>query len=219
MNYYDKGEAEIALVPVATLLGRKDYRLITDYCIGCVGPVRTVCVFAQRDISQINKIYLDRDSRTSQRLVKVLCKYHWKVSPDFEECYVRDVDALDLEMDEAILMIGDKVFGRETEFSQSYDLGVEWQKMTGLPFAFAVWIARPDIAPQFVKSLNASLSKGVEDLDVVLEKNKNLAAKIELSTYFEKHIDFHFDDDKKEAFELYLHYASQFSEQSMKAEV
>ena len=43
---------------------------------------------------------------------------------------------------DAFLLIGDKVFDHEDEFIYSYDLAAEWREATGLPFAFAVWVAR-----------------------------------------------------------------------------
>ena len=44
ITYFDSGDVDIALVPVGNLLERSDYEIITDFCIGCVGEVRTVCL-------------------------------------------------------------------------------------------------------------------------------------------------------------------------------
>jgi len=206
MDYYDRGEADIALVPVVTLLERTDYEIVTDYCIGCVGAVRTVSLFSNENLEGVTKIYLDKDSRTSQLLVKTLCKKLWNIRPSFEECNVHNIRPEELNANEAVLMIGDKVFEVEDSFQNNYDLGVEWQKLTGLPFAFAVWIARNDIAPSFVKQLNHALSLGVNNIDAVLEQNKTLATKIDLSEYFSKYIDFHFNSEKEKALNLFYEY-------------
>jgi len=39
--------------------------------------------------------------------------------------------------------------------------------MTDLPFAFAVWIARPDFPQSEISKLNEALSIGVEDLELL----------------------------------------------------
>ncbi len=204
MDYYDEGAADIALVPVATLLDRSDYNIVTDYCIGCVGSVRTVCLFSNSKLSEITKIYLDKDSRTSQMLVKTLCKRSWKIQPLFEECDAREIHPESLKSHEAVLMIGDKVFEKEGGFDYNYDLGEEWLKMTNLPFTFAVWIAKNHVNSSTIQKLNQELGLGVNNLDAVLDQNKILATKIDLSEYFKTYIDFHFDEDKKEALRLFF---------------
>jgi len=207
MDYYSSGQVDIALVPVATLLDRSDYEIITDYCIGCEGSVRTVCLFTNSDVNNISKIYLDRDSRTSQLLTKILCERLWNINPDFEECDVRNIDAIEMKSDEGVLMIGDKVFDREDSFKYCYDLGVEWKKLTGLPFAFAVWIARKNTPPSVIERLNSELGLGVNNIEAVLDQNKTLATKIDLSEYFSEYIDFQFNDQKKSAFEYFFEYS------------
>ena len=206
MNYYSNGEADIALVPVATLLNRSDYNIITDYCIGCDGAVRTVCLYTNSQLDQVTKIYLDKDSRTSQLLVKVLSEHSWNIYPEFEECNAKEFLPSSLKANEAVLMIGDKVFAREESFTYTYDLGLEWQKLTGLPFTFAVWIARENVDLSVIEELNKSVGIGVNDIKAVLKKNQALATKIELSEYFKSYIDFHFDDNKKEALNLFSEY-------------
>ena len=44
---------------------------VSDYCIGCDGPVRSVCLFSDVSIEKIDKIYLDHHSRTSVELLRV----------------------------------------------------------------------------------------------------------------------------------------------------
>jgi len=203
MDYYNAREADIALVPVATILDRSDFRLITDYCIGCVGSVRTVCLFTNSDLSSVSKIYLDKDSRTSQLLTKLLCERSWNIDPTFEECNAREIHPDDLKSNEAILMIGDKVFEKEEAYKNIYDLGVEWQTLTGLPFTFAVWIARDHVSEEVINKLNKAIGFGVNNIEKVLEQHKELATKIDLSEYFKEYIDFHFDARKREALSLF----------------
>ncbi|MEM9546745.1 MAG: menaquinone biosynthesis protein [Bacteroidota bacterium] len=204
IDYFDQGEADIALVPVATLLNREDFKIVTDYCIGCNGEVKTVCVFSNGPLdATITKIYLDKDSRTSQMLVKLLCYKFWKIDPEFEECNVRNTQPQILKSNEAVLMIGDKVFEMSQPFANKYDLGMEWQKLTGLPFTFAVWIARKNVHQSIIDKLNQSIKLGVLDVEAVLSENQGLTTKIDLAEYFKTYIDYRFDSDKKKALKLF----------------
>lgn len=209
IDYYDSHQANIALVPIATLIERTDYKIITDYCIGCDGTVRTVSLCANSEMQSIKKIYLDEDSRTSQQLVKFLCHRYWNIEVKYEQVNVRLLKAEDVKENEAVLMIGDKVFELESSYTRNYDLGEEWKKFTGLSFPFAVWITRKDTEDQSIGMLNEALKIGVENIDRVLDKNKTLATKIELSDYFKRYIDFRFDRKKKEALELFFEFSRQ----------
>lgn len=206
LSYFDRGEADVALVPIGALLVHDDHRVITDYCIGCVGAVETVCIYAHRPIGELDKIFLDSDSRTSQVLTKILCRNHWNIDVEFQEREVRSLRPDELRDSEGVLMIGDKAFGAEEQYDFVYDLGNEWQSMTDLPFAFAVWIARPDFPQSEISKLNEALSIGVEDLELVLSDHKALDQKVDLRTYFERYIEYHYDEQKKEAHSLYRKY-------------
>ena len=203
MDYFKKGEADVALVPVAELLGTEDYQLITDFCIGCIGAVGTVCLYSNLPVQQLDSIWLDSDSRTSQLLTKVLCKHHWELDPSYTEVDARKINKDEVPAKTGVLLIGDKAFGAQADYAYTYDLGIEWQSMTSLPFAFAVWIARPDIRPEVIEMLNNTLALGVENIDIVLEHNQSLAKKINLRAYFNEYIDYAYDEDKKRAFEVY----------------
>lgn len=204
MDYYVNGEVDIALVPIGSLVARSDYQIITDYCIGCDGEVETVCVYADRPIHQLTKIYLDADSRTSQLLTKILVRDHWRHDVEYQEVEIKNLDFDKLLSDEGVLMIGDKAFGQESSYRYVFDLGLEWKRMTGLPFAFAVWIARPTLSADIISELNAALGLGVHRIDLVLQHNQKLANEIDLRAYFERYIDFHLDDQKRQAIDLYM---------------
>ena len=206
LSYFDERQADVALVPIGALLEHTEYKVITDYCIGCVGAVETVCIYAHQPIHTLKKIYLDSDSRTSQILTKILCTHHWNVDVEFEEREVRSLTADQIKSGEGALMIGDKAFGAEDYYEYVYDLGHEWQLMTDLPFAFAVWIARPDLPESEIEKLNAALSVGVEDLELVLSQHRDLDREVDLRAYFEQYIEYHYDDDKKTAHTKYRDY-------------
>jgi len=47
---------------------------------------------------------------------------------------------------DALLLIGDRgMLPSNGAFAFEWDLGEEWSRWTGLPFVFAMWIARPGV--------------------------------------------------------------------------
>jgi chorismate dehydratase len=76
-------------------------------------------------------IGFDPESRTSNTLVEVLIRDHFRISPRVE--YRSCTDGVD-----ARVCIGDRAL-RAAPAVETYDLAGEWKKMTGLPFVFAVW--------------------------------------------------------------------------------
>jgi len=164
---FDTGTADIALVPVAFLEGRTDYKIITDYCIGSDGPVNSVALLSNQPIDKVKKLILDNHSLTSNRLVKILIENHWKQEVEFVK---RDVSqGIEIEEHHAVVMIGDKVFEQQTKFKYKYDLSEMWKAMTGLPFVFAVWIAKKSISPELELRLNEFLRFGVDHIETILE--------------------------------------------------
>ncbi len=73
-----KGKVDLALVPVSIIPQMKQHYIITDFCIGSDGAVASVCLFSEVVIENIEKVYLDYQSKTSIMLAKVLLKEYWK---------------------------------------------------------------------------------------------------------------------------------------------
>ncbi len=115
------GQADLGLVPVAVLPELISPRIVSDYCIGADGTVRTVCIFSERPLEQVERLYLDFHSRTSVELTKILLAEYWMLSPELvpaQEGY----EAL-ISGTTAGLVIGDRAIGLEQKFSYVYDLG------------------------------------------------------------------------------------------------
>jgi len=66
------GEADIGLIPVAALPQIKDYSIITDYCLGAYGKVRTVLLLSKCSFDMIKAVNLDYRSRSSVNLARIL---------------------------------------------------------------------------------------------------------------------------------------------------
>ena len=202
-----RGEADVALVPVGALplldeAAAGDYEIVTDYCLGARGPVRTVVVVCDGPIAEVKKIYLDPDSRTSVLLTRHLCGALWGIEPEFEPLI--DLGKLENpQKGEAFLLIGDKVFGYEGRFGYSYDLAREWRALTGLPFVFAVWVARTGVPLSHLAALEKALRYGVEHIPEALAASSHATRPYALE-YLTGNIDYTLDAPKRRALSLFL---------------
>jgi chorismate dehydratase len=77
-------QIDVGLVPVAIIPEMKEHYIISDYCIGSVGEVASVCLFSQVPMEKIESVLLDYQSRTSIALLKVLIKNFWNIDVVFK---------------------------------------------------------------------------------------------------------------------------------------
>jgi len=198
------GNADIALLPVGALDDLKDYKIISDYCIGCDGEVRTVCIFSNEKIEDCTRLLLDNHSRTSFLLSQVLMKEYFRLELPFLPL---SIDQYLNQKGDAVLMIGDKVFEYEKDFKYKYDLGVIWKEWTGLPFVFAVWVAKNDLDASIENELNNAFKLGIGHLPEIIqaESSENL----DLYYYFNHNIQYNFDKEKKKGLSHFLQLANQ----------
>ncbi|MFI3332646.1 MAG: menaquinone biosynthesis protein [Rikenellaceae bacterium] len=192
------GSVDIALVPAATVPTLPLCEVVSEYCIGASGEVRTVVVVSDDPIDQIKRIYVDPHSRTSVQLAGYLAKHRWMIDPEWVE--LSDMAQLSRAEDgDAFLLIGDKVFEHEDEFDYTFDLAAEWMALTSLPFAFAVWVARKGTSYETLDALEQALEFGVEHLYEAILEYRGDESTVESYQYLSENIDFLFDAQKRKA--------------------
>ncbi|MFI5170893.1 MAG: menaquinone biosynthetic enzyme MqnA/MqnD family protein [Chitinophagales bacterium] len=196
-------EVDIGLVPVAVLAQLNDAQIITDYCIGANGPVKSVSIYSEVPIDEIENIYLDYHSLTSVQLVKLLLREYWKITPmqlDAPEDYIDRIKGTT-----AGLVIGDRALMLNKKMEYVYDLSEAWKNLTGLPFVFAAWVTRKKQFADNIFEINEALKYGVHNIDRVAEAyQSDLLTKSELEDYLKNNIDFHLDATKRRALDLFL---------------
>jgi chorismate dehydratase len=199
------GRVDVGLIPVAALPFVKDYHIISDFCIGANGNVRTVMLLSNCPFEEIKNIYLDYRSRSSVNLTKVLAKNSWK--REFRWINTsKAFDFLNIGPDEAVVLIGDQCFEFENSFRYKIDLAMEWKIFSGLPFVFACWTSNKQLDNMFINEFNEVLRLGVNNIDGVVDKFGQTGAITGeiLRTYLMKNIDFNFNDEKKAGLSLFL---------------
>ena len=177
------GRLDVALVPTVEFFRADGYSVVSDACVACCGPVLSVKLYFRVPPAEVRRVALDEGSRTSAALTQILLAELCGVRPEFEPlpigCGLEDSDA------DAVLLIGDRAIeaeggarsaegdpqlGRSTddEFVEVWDLGERWSEWTGLPFVFAMWIARPGVqAVEVAAVLNTARDDGVRHLRLI----------------------------------------------------
>lgn len=195
------GEADIALAPVAIIPELPQAYIVSDFCIGATGPVRTVCLYAHRPLSEIKRVLLDFHSRTSVVLTRLLLAHYWKINPELvpaTEGYERQIEG-----DTAGLIIGDRTMGLDGRFPYTYDLGEAWKAWTGKPFVFAAWMSTRPVAPEWVRQLNDALQLGLDHLPQLMKILPSVPG-FDLEDYYRHNISYELDEAKWDALHHFL---------------
>jgi len=195
-----ENEIDVGLVPVAIIPEMKEHYIISEYCIGSVGAVASVCLFSEVPMDEIKTVLLDYQSRTSVALLKVLIKDHWKINVVFENTsgdYQSKISGTT-----AGLVIGDRALAQRKISSYIFDLGLEWKKFTGLPFVFAAWVSNKKLDEDFIKRFNEANAFGLHQLEEVVKENPYEI--FDLHHYYRDCISFNLDEKKRKGLEFFL---------------
>lgn len=196
------GEVDLALAPVAILPELEHWELVSNYCIGADGAVKTVCLYSERPLEALETIYLDYHSRTSVELIKILLRDYWKQSvrllpafPGYEDHIGGAVGGL---------VIGDRTIGLEQKFAYTYDLAEAWRNHTGLPFVFAAWVSARPLPPEFVTAFNEALEAGLRLIPQLTLLLPSPHPNFSLEEYYTRYISYELDAPKRQALNLFL---------------
>tara|TARA_B100000700_G_C14938138_1_gene805411 strand:- start:463 stop:1206 length:744 start_codon:yes stop_codon:yes gene_type:complete len=196
-------EVDIALVPIVILKRTSQFNIVSNFCIGSNGKVDTVCVYSNIPIQNVESIYLDYQSKTSVELLKIICKEHWNIYPEFKAS--RKGFEEKIKGRAAALIIGDRAFSANRRYKYQYDLSDIWKKMTGLPFVFACWISNKKIDKDFLKKLNSALRFGLLDIEKSVEIEKhNFPYCQNPNDYLNNKISYILDNNKRAGMNLFL---------------
>ena len=201
-------EADIGLVPVAVIPGFKEYRILTDYCIGAVGAVRSVMLFGDVGMGQIKKVYLDYHSETSVLLARILAARYWKINPEWlqgKQGFEKNIVGTT-----AGVVIGDRALNLCGKFQYSYDLAEEWYRFTSLPFVFACWVANKPLPGDFIDAFAKAIEFGVKHKEEAVTTLGLISKGLSAKDYVNNCISYELDAQKQNGMELFLKYAGKF---------
>lgn len=178
---------------------------------------------------------MDRSSRSTQALTRILAAGCWRIFPEFFEA--EPVLGAMLEEADAALIIGDPALrisiamekksavspeGRAVcqaaalgttgpEIFHVYDVVGEWRKWAGLPAVMAVWAARPEkITPEVLADFAASRAFGLSQIAAISHR---AARELDLpqptlESYLRHNIDFSLGEENRRGLERYFQEAA-----------
>lgn len=194
-----RGKLDGALVPVfEALVHPGGYSAVDGIGIVAQGEVFSVFVAYEGALEKIEAIELDPASLTSVNLCKVLFAefYGAKIS------YRTWNGTTKPEQNRAVLMIGDQAirFRFANPHLNYLDLGEAWQRLTGLPFVFALWLLRTEYAnsANVAAVLRATLARGMEHLQEIRAHSTDYPADF-VREYLGGYIRFQVGDREKQA--------------------
>jgi len=193
---------DIGLVPVAIIPHLKNPKMVSKYVIGTEGEVASVALFSQVSMDQIDKVYLDYQSRTSVALAKILFKQYWKKEVEFltaTEGYMDHING-----NTAGIIIGDRALACLDKFQHIYDLGSAWKAYSGLPFVFAAWVANKTIPLEFMEAFDAANVYGLSHLDDVIALIPPSEQVYDLHKYYTENISYELTPEKRAGLDKFL---------------
>jgi chorismate dehydratase len=193
-------EIELGLVPVAAMLTMPNAHIVGTHCISADGVVASVALFSQVPLAEIKTVYLDYQSKTSVRLVKILCRDYWHIDVQFVDAPQNFIDQV--QGTTAAVIIGDRALQHKLQFTYEYDLADAWKQHTGLPFVFAVWLSTTAMSADFIAAFDAAQQQGIACIDEVVAANPY--SHYSLEKYLKHNIQFTLSAEKFESINLFL---------------
>jgi len=191
-------DADIGIVPAAIIPLISGKKIISNYCIGASGAVRSVAICSNYPLLAVKNLYLDCESRTSVLLAQLLMENYWKV--DATPINLNSLCEIDPQKENsAYVLIGDKVFEYEKKFEYHFDLAEAWQNHTGLPFVFAAWTSTTTLSKDFISDFNSALSYGLENIPKAIDEHQYVIDRKEAIKYLTQNIDYNLNYAKCKA--------------------
>ena len=205
------GEVDLGLVPSIEYLQSPDYRFVPGVGVTSRGAIASVALYTTRPIDQIRHIALDTSSRTSVALIQVLCRHHFRITPRFVP-HGPDLAVMTRDFD-AGLLIGDPAFeaNHVALGLEKIDLGLEWGRMTGLPFVYAAWTGRPGrVAGDDVRALQDAQREGLAAVDLIAAEyaNGDSTRTAKAAQYLRDNVKYGLGAEEAAGLQMFLDYAA-----------
>lgn len=202
-----KGEVDLALIPVIEIARLPYNQIISNYCVGANGPVKTVMLVSNTAIDKVKGIYLDCHSRTSVVLAKILAEKFWRIEPAWYEAD-SNYNFENIPNDYGAVVIGDKNFS--LNYKYTIDLAQAWRDYTNLPFVFVCWVSPRKVDAVFQKEFDNALKYGVNHLDDAVKMYQKIGYPHDfIYNYLSNNISYNLDEQKIKAMQLFFRLAAQ----------
>ncbi len=194
-----RGQLDIALASSFEFLRNPIYKIVDLISISSDGPVYSVVVAQPRESPALDEIELDPASQTSVAMLRCLiAERGGKFS-----AFAMPKDKLStLQHGRARLLIGDQAIQFRKKFGDEYqywDLGGEWKKNVDLPFVYALWLVRSEVADAnlIADRLRALRDENLAKLDELIARQKDFDPEF-CARYYRENLRLGFAEKEKE---------------------
>lgn len=189
-----EGALDVAFVSSFEFLQNPIYSIVHGISISSNGPVYSVVVAHRHDLRSIKEIALDPASTTSANLLRILL-------PEFGlNARLVSKSKSVTTPPEAQLLIGDQAirFRRDHPEFSFWDLGTAWKEKFDVPFVYALWLIRPEIADKAISGQLRSLrDHNLDNLESLITAEKDFDHDF-CSRYYREYLRFEFGEPEKE---------------------
>ena len=195
-----RGDLDVALVSSFEFLRNPIYRIVNDISISSVGPVYSVIVAHQGEVSEVDEIELDPAAETSVNLLRCLLSES-QLNPRFTRTSA-SANASPARTRRARLLIGDQAIRFRQEHAHEFrfwDLGEQWARVVASPFVYALWLVRPEVidAKIIADRLRALRQKNLANIDKLIAEEKDFDREFCVG-YYRENLRFDFGKEEKQ---------------------
>jgi chorismate dehydratase len=198
----------------------RKYLILPDISISAVGKVKSVILYHKVPLEKLDnkKIGITPETESSFNLLRILLENFIGIKPKYIELYKNWGTLTEEEKKElsGYLAIGDEAlilqFNNRNKSALITDLAELWLKYTHLPFVFALFIVRKDIAKkyknelkEFCNNLYYARAQAFSNLREIVKKSHLNLPKEFLFNYL-THLEYDFSGLKQRAFITFCKY-------------
>ena len=202
-------KANISLLPIASHFRNNNAFSLDKYCISSKGQVKSVILLSKSNFKDIDTIFFDSRSKSSNLLMRVIAEKFFKIN--FEAKTYVPTRSMIFEPNAGYVVIGD--LGLEISTSKMpgfkiYDLGEIWFNETGYPFTFASFNYVEIPSQDVISVLDSSFERGMKSLEKILDyitniNDINVSHKF-IKEYLEENIVYEFSKDHFSGIDLFF---------------
>jgi chorismate dehydratase len=186
-----------------------DVKIVPDVCVGSHSAVRSVVLASKHEeLTNIRSVALDKKSRTSQALVKIIFREFVGSEPIWAPSGA-DVETMLCEHD-AALVIGDPGMSITLPDVQVFDLANLWHRFTSTGFVFAMWMVNAGAAAAVRHvDFSAARAEGLQHIEEIISMSDDLPLPAEeIRRYLTENITFEVDENLERGMRLYFELAN-----------
>jgi chorismate dehydratase len=206
---------DVALVSSFEFLRNPIYRIVDDVSISSDGAVYSVVVAHRGNFSELEEIELDPASETAVNLLRCLLgELGFKLRLLQRVAEVSAPVTKLSSTSRGQLLIGDQAIRFRQKHAGDFrfwDLGEQWKKLIGLPFVYALWLIRPEVADaeKIANRLRALRDENLAYLDRLIAAETEFDRQF-CAHYYCEHLRFSFGEQEREGLRTFANLCARY---------